>query len=84
MPKEKTEEQVEVNGEFGVHIQMMERLLKSDPTIARLEVAIFPLPAGELVKELGDHIQKAAHAFLLSKDMVQEVAIDMHAKGTIQ
>lgn len=72
--------------EIGLHVQMMEQRLEADNTIARLTMYVYPLPAGALVKELGDHLTKCTHEFFLAKNMVEEEGIDLlaEAKGTIQ
>lgn len=69
---------------LGVHVRLMEEHLKEDESIARLSVLIYPLPAGALVLELGEHLQKAAHEFFLSKGLVEEEFTDLTHKGTIQ
>lgn len=68
----------------GVHIRMIEELNVEFKDIARLTVLVYPLPAGALVVELGQHIQKATHEFLLAKGLVEEGATDLMPKGTIQ
>ena len=66
-----------------VEIRSMERRRTDDPTIAMLEISIYPLPAG-VPAELAEHIQGKVIEWLQAKGLTDGTVLDLTARGPMQ